>query len=162
MTGVGISRLAVKKILPRRARCDGRVYDRHSYDPEKRTALEAWGRRLEAIVSGEKKPDGSGRHGPPRSQESAHNGSGTNSMTTVTLQFPDDVFSALRRSPEEFARELRVAAAIHWYERGELSQEKAAHVAGLSRAQFLMELARTKSDAFVVDFEDLKRELSLG
>jgi len=27
------------------------VYDRYSYDPEKRTALEAWGRRLEAIVS---------------------------------------------------------------------------------------------------------------
>jgi predicted HTH domain antitoxin len=83
-------------------------------------------------------------------------------MTTITLQLPDDVFSALRRSPEEFARELRVAAAIHWYERGELSQEKAAQVAGLSRAQFLMELARTKSNAFVVDFEDLKRELSLG
>ena len=83
-------------------------------------------------------------------------------MTTVTLQFPDDVFSALRRSPEEFAREIRVAAAIHWYERGEVSQEKAARVAGLSRTQFLLGLARTKSDAFVVDFADLKRELSLG
>ena len=38
----------------------------------------------------------------------------------------------------------------------------AAQVAGLSRARFLEELARTKSDAFVVDFEDLKRELGLG
>ena len=66
-------------------------------------------------------------------------------MTTVMLEFPDDVFSALRRSPEEFARELRIAAAIHWYERGEISQEKAAHVAGLTRGQFLAELARTKS-----------------
>ena len=28
------------------------VYDRHSHDPEKRPALEAWGRRLEAIISG--------------------------------------------------------------------------------------------------------------
>jgi hypothetical protein len=54
-------------------------------------------------------------------------------MTKVTLQFPDDVFSALRRSPEEFGRELRRAAAILWYERGEVSQEKAAQVAGLSR-----------------------------
>ena len=36
---------------PRRARRDG-AYDRHSYDPERRAALEAWGRRLEAIVSG--------------------------------------------------------------------------------------------------------------
>ena len=83
-------------------------------------------------------------------------------MTTVTLQFPDDVVSALRRSPEEFARELRLAAAVLWYERGEISQEKAALVAGLSRTQFLLELARTKSDAFVVDFDDLRRELSLG
>lgn len=29
-------------------------------------------------------------------------------------------------------------------------------------SQVLTELARTKSDAFVVDFEDLKRELNLG
>ena len=83
-------------------------------------------------------------------------------MTTVTLQFPDDVFSALRRSPEEFGRELRRAAAIFWYERGELSQEKAAQVAGLSRTQFLLGLAHTRSDAFVVDFDDLRRELSMG
>lgn len=83
-------------------------------------------------------------------------------MTSVTLQFPDDVFSALRRSPDEFGRELRLAAAILWYQRGEISQEKAALVAGLSRTQFLLELARTKADAFVVDFDDLRRELSLG
>jgi predicted HTH domain antitoxin len=83
-------------------------------------------------------------------------------MKAVTLQFSDDVLSALRLSPEEFARDLRVAAAIHWYERGELSQVRAAQVAALTRPQFLTELARAKSDAFVVDFEDLKRELSLG
>jgi hypothetical protein len=35
-------------------------------------------------------------------------------------------------------------------------------VAGVSRTQFLLELARTKSDAFVVDFDDLRRELGLG
>jgi predicted HTH domain antitoxin len=38
----------------------------------------------------------------------------------------------------------------------------AAEVAGLSRARFLEELARTRCDAFVVDFDDLKRELELG
>jgi Uncharacterised protein family (UPF0175) len=42
-------------------------------------------------------------------------------MLTVTLELPEEVFSALRRSPEEFVRELRLAAAIHWYERGEIS-----------------------------------------
>ncbi len=81
-------------------------------------------------------------------------------MTTVTLQFPDDVFAALRRSPDEFARALRLAAAIHWYERGDISQEKATQLAGLDRTDFLFALAREQEDAFVVDFDDLKRELS--
>jgi predicted HTH domain antitoxin len=83
-------------------------------------------------------------------------------MTQITMEFPDGVFSALRLSPEEFGRELRLAAGIHWYERGIVSQEKAAQVAGLTRPHFLFELARTRSDAFVVDFADLKRELNLG
>ena len=83
-------------------------------------------------------------------------------MTSVTLQFPEGVFSALRRSPDEFARELRLAAAIHWYGRGEVSQEKAAEIAGLDRKQFLMALAREKAEAFLVDFEDLRRELDIG
>jgi integrase len=52
MTGMGISRLTVKKILNHAERDVTAIYDRHSYDPEKRSALEAWGRRLEAIISG--------------------------------------------------------------------------------------------------------------
>jgi len=83
-------------------------------------------------------------------------------MPTVTLDLPEDVFSALRRSPDEFVRELRLAAAIHWYTRGEISQEKAAHIAGLDRTDFLLALARDRADAFVVDFEDLRRELNRG
>lgn len=83
-------------------------------------------------------------------------------MTTITLQVPEDVFSALRRSPEEFGRALRLAGAIHWYQRGEISQEKAAQLAGLDRTDFLLALAREKVDSFTVDIEDLKRELSLG
>lgn len=83
-------------------------------------------------------------------------------MTTLTLELPEDVFSALRRSPAEFGRELRLAAAIHWYQRGQISQEKAAQVAGLDRTDFLMALAREGVDAFVVDFNDLERELERG
>ena len=83
-------------------------------------------------------------------------------MTTVSLNLPDDVFSALRRSPEEFGRELRLAAAIHWYLRGVISQEKAAQVAGLDRTDFLLALARDQTDAFTVDFDDLGREFARG
>ena len=83
-------------------------------------------------------------------------------MTTLTLDLPDDVFSALRRSPEEFGRELCLAAAIYWYQQGRISQEMAAQVAGFDRTDFLMALAREGADAFVVDFGDMQRELERG
>jgi hypothetical protein len=52
MTGMGISRLVVSKILNHVERGVTSVYDRHSYDREKRQALEAWGRKLQTIVEG--------------------------------------------------------------------------------------------------------------
>jgi predicted HTH domain antitoxin len=83
-------------------------------------------------------------------------------MMEITMQLDEGVLSALRRSPEEFASEMRLAAAIHWYKRGDISQEKAAQVAGLDRTDFLLALAREGEEAFVVDFADLKRELTRG
>ena len=80
-------------------------------------------------------------------------------MTEITLTLDEELFSALRRSPQEMARDLRLAAAIHWYERGAMSQEKAAALAGLDRTDFLLALAREGENAFVVDFDDLAREL---
>jgi integrase len=53
MTGMGISRLTVAKILNHVERGVTATYDRHSYDAEKRQALEAWGRRLEEIIANE-------------------------------------------------------------------------------------------------------------
>ena len=83
-------------------------------------------------------------------------------MPTLTMELPEEVFSALRRSPEEFAREMRLAAAMLWYSRAMISQEKAAEVAGLNRAEFLKALARHEMDVFVVDFDDLGREVDRG
>jgi len=52
MTGMGIPRLVVSKILNHVERGVTAVYDRHSYDNEKRQALEAWGRKLQALLKG--------------------------------------------------------------------------------------------------------------
>lgn len=51
MTGMGIPRLTVKKILNHVEPEITAVYDRYSYDPEKREALEAWAQRLIAVVT---------------------------------------------------------------------------------------------------------------
>lgn len=83
-------------------------------------------------------------------------------MPVVSIDLPPDVFSALRRSPEEFANEMRLAAAIHWYSRGDISQEKAAAIAGLDRTDFLAALAREKVDVFLVDPESLRQEIGRG
>jgi predicted HTH domain antitoxin len=83
-------------------------------------------------------------------------------MQTITMDLSEEAFTALRRSPDEFAREMRLAAAMLWYSRGVVSQEKAAEIAGLNRAQFLAALAHDKIDVFTVDFDDLKTELERG
>jgi integrase len=46
----GISGPTLKKILNHVDKDVTAVYDRHSYDNEKRLALDAWARRLEAII----------------------------------------------------------------------------------------------------------------
>jgi predicted HTH domain antitoxin len=83
-------------------------------------------------------------------------------MPTVAFDLPPEIFAAVRRSPEEFAREMRLAAAMRWYARGEISQERAADLAGISRAEFLQALAREKIDVFVVNAQDLQREIERG
>jgi integrase len=50
MTGMGISRLVVGKILNHVEQGVTQVYDRHSYDMEKRAALKAWAAELRAII----------------------------------------------------------------------------------------------------------------
>jgi len=51
-------------------------------------------------------------------------------MLTITFDIPEVALSALRLSPTEFVKEMRVAAALLWYSHGELSQLKAAEIAG--------------------------------
>jgi predicted HTH domain antitoxin len=80
-------------------------------------------------------------------------------MTSVEVTFPDSLFAALRKAPHEVGHEVRVAASIHWYQQGAISMERAAEFAGMTRAEFLSELARRHVDVFLVDEEDLAQEL---
>lgn len=81
-------------------------------------------------------------------------------MQTIQIQLPDTVFSALRKSPNEFVQEMRVAAAVKWYELGEVSQGKAAEVAGLSRSDFITALSRYKVSVLQYTPEELEQELA--
>ena len=51
MTGLGTPRLVVSKILNHAEQGVTAVYDRHSYDKEKRDALDGWGRKVAELVA---------------------------------------------------------------------------------------------------------------
>lgn len=80
-------------------------------------------------------------------------------MVQIQLTVPDSVLAALKKAPHEMAAEIRLAAAIHWYQQGALSMGPAAEAAGLTRGDFLAELARRRADVFSVDDEDFRREV---
>lgn len=81
-------------------------------------------------------------------------------MQTVSLEIPTTTFAALGESPAEFVSEMRVAAAVKWYELGKLSQGKAAEVAGLSRSGFIDALSRFKVSPIQISAAEMQKESS--
>jgi len=80
-------------------------------------------------------------------------------MAELIVQLPESAFSALRKDPGEFASEMRIAAAVKWYELGMVSQEKAAEIAGLSRAEFISALHQLHISLLQYSPEELSEEL---
>jgi predicted HTH domain antitoxin len=79
-----------------------------------------------------------------------------NMSTQITIDLPDDAFSALRSRPEDFVKEMRLAAAVKWLEIGLVTQSKAAELAGVSRESFMQALTRLQ----VSPFQETPEELS--
>jgi predicted HTH domain antitoxin len=80
----------------------------------------------------------------------------------VTIELPREILSALRQDPEHFVQEMRVAAAVKWYEVEMISQGKAAEIAGLSRADFLNALKRFGVSPFQANTDALVGEVNGG
>jgi len=78
----------------------------------------------------------------------------------VSLDLPQSVFSALRQDPDSFMDEMRLAAAVKWYEMHQISQAKAAEIAGLSRSEFLTALARFGISPFQYEADEIVAEVA--
>jgi predicted HTH domain antitoxin len=79
-------------------------------------------------------------------------------MKTITLELPDDAVALSWCNEEDFPRQLRLVAAIHWYDRGLISQGRGAEIAGLTRVEFIDELGRANVSAIQTSVEELKTE----
>lgn len=82
-------------------------------------------------------------------------------MTTVTVNVPETTMAALRRSPAEFGQEMKLAAALHWYQQGTISQERAAEFVGMNRRDFIRVLARDGVEVLNLTDARLIQELEL-
>jgi predicted HTH domain antitoxin len=81
-------------------------------------------------------------------------------MMQLAINIPDGVFSALQKDQDEFARDLRIAAAVKWYELEQISQGRAAEIAGLSRGEFITALLQYKVSPFQYSAEEVLEDLA--
>lgn len=63
-------------------------------------------------------------------------------MVQLTVEMPEGALASLRQDPANFIRELRLAAAIKWYEMQRVSRGRAAEIAGISRSEFIAALGQ--------------------
>ena len=80
----------------------------------------------------------------------------------VSITLPREILSALKQDPAGFVREMQVAAAVKWYETEQVSQAKAAEIAGLSRAEFLAALTHFEVSLFQYKTDEVVQEVNGG
>lgn len=78
----------------------------------------------------------------------------------IILDIPKDSLSITKESPDDFARSLRIAAAVKWYELGRISQSKTAELIGCTRIELFNHLRDYNVSPIQLIPDDLEREIS--
>lgn len=81
-------------------------------------------------------------------------------MVTVSFELSEDVLSSVRKDPAHFAQELRLAAAVKWYEMGLVSQSRGAEISGLSRSAFISALGRFAVSIFQYNMDEIAEDVN--
>lgn len=79
-------------------------------------------------------------------------------QNTLTIEYTDDLLFALGVSNQEFSEEARLLLAAKLYELGRISSGQAAHLAKMSRVEFLFSLSRLGVPMSNLKAEDLAAE----
>jgi len=83
-------------------------------------------------------------------------------MVQMTIEMPEGALAALHKDPHAFAKEMRLAAAVKWYEMKEVSQGRAAEIAGIPRSEFLEALDRFGVTPFQYGADEILAEAGLA
>ena len=83
-------------------------------------------------------------------------------MNEIKIEVADEALAALKATREQFAAEIRLAAAVKLYELGRLSSGAAAVLAGIPRPLFLVKLGDYGVDTFRLSQTDIERETRLA
>jgi hypothetical protein len=66
-------------------------------------------------------------------------------MTTIQIELPDSILSALNQSPQELSKEIQFLAAANWYNTGKITLTEAIHITGHTYQGFVRELKHLKT-----------------
>lgn len=81
-------------------------------------------------------------------------------MHQITVNLPEETSLALNLSPQQLAKEIKIAAAVKFYELGKLSSGAAAQLAGISKPLFLTKLADYGVSTFSLSEEELLEDFN--
>ncbi len=80
-------------------------------------------------------------------------------MEKIVLEIPDEVLISLKETPLEISRDIRMLAAVKFYQMGKLSSGRAAQLAGIPRVSFLQALAQYGVPIFELTPEELREDV---
>jgi len=80
-------------------------------------------------------------------------------MERIILEIPEEVLISLKETPSELSRDIRMLAAVKYYQMGKLSSGRAAQLAGVSRISFLQALSLYGVSIFDLTPEELKQDI---
>ena len=78
---------------------------------------------------------------------------------TVEIDLPEEPLFSLKETPEHFAKEIKMLAAVKLFDLGRLSSGRAAQLAGVTRVEFLMAIGDYRVSPFSLTQAELEQDV---